>query len=743
MELCFTLPEAQNQALHLASDEVIRYCIPYDIAEDGSFKKDGYFVVSSLRLMILDGISLTYNHPLGDFEKIKCEPGVNSGLLLVKLKNEDFERHLIRFSMHHLSRASFCARGAMLLSEGIQKQLQSREYEKVCLRCGRALPGTRECPHCDGKMASFGKFWKLFSPYKFRVFLIGLVAMIAAGIYLFVPHYQKTYIDENLVDKTGTVEGVLIFTGVMLALTVAQIVFNVLKNWCFVSMGARISMDIRRTMYKKIQELSLSFIQDRRPGELMNRIMRDTNEVKNFMIDGFGHMMSHLVTMIGAITIMFTLNVKMTIVSVMFLPIAAIITVLFRNNIHRRFHLQWVKSDKVNSSLQDVISGIRVVKSFGKEKQESERFYKHADEYAQMQSRNEIFWATLYPMLSFVMSMGIYFVIYMGGLHILGETMTVGSLIQFNTYAWVLYGPLSWMTHLPRMITRMLTSLERIYDVLDEQPMISNAEKPIKAEIHGDVEFRNVSFGYRSYEPVLDKINLQIKKGEMIGLVGASGTGKSTMINLIMRLYEVDDGEILIDGTNINHLDVDTYHNQLGVVLQETFLFTGTILNNIRFSKPDATEEEVIMAAKMANAHDFICKTPDGYNTYVGEHGYTISGGERQRIAIARAILNNPKLLILDEATSSLDTESEYLIQKALERLTEGRTTIAIAHRLSTLRGADRLVVIDGHHIAEIGTHNELMEQKGIYYKLVTAQLEMQSLKEGMKKAALHSLPEM
>ena len=241
------------------------------------------------------------------------------------------------------------------------------------------------------------------------------------------------------------------------------------------------------------------------------------------------------------------------------------------------------------------------------------------------------------------------------------------------------------------------------------------------------VQMRGISKYFGKFQ-ALRSVDLDVKKGEMIGLVGASGTGKSTMINLIMRLYDVDRGTITVDGIDLRDIKQESFHSQLGVVLQETFLFSGTILNNIRFAKPDATMEEIIKAAKAANAHDFICKTPDGYNTYVGERGFNLSGGERQRIAIARAILNNPRLLILDEATSALDTESEYLIQQALDRLTEGRTTFAIAHRLSTLRNADRLVVIDGHEIAEVGTHDELLEKKGIYYGLVTAQLQMAKL---------------
>ena len=261
--------------------------------------------------------------------------------------------------------------------------------------------------------------------------------------------------------------------------------------------------------------------------------------------------------------------------------------------------------------------------------------------------------------------------------------------------------------------------------MLDEEPAIADKIACKDFPIEGAFTFEDVSFGYQTYEPVLENISFEVKPGEMIGLVGASGTGKSTLINLIMRLYDVDQGRITIDGVDIRDIKTESLHSQIGVVLQETFLFSGSILANIRFARQDATLAEVIQAAKAANAHDFICKTPDGYNTYVGEHGYNLSGGERQRIAIARAILNNPRLLILDEATSALDTESEFLIQQALDRLVQGRTTFAIAHRLSTLRNADRLVVIDKHGIAEIGTHNELLKKKGIYYGLVTAQLAM------------------
>lgn len=729
MELKFRLSGQIMNLIKLQQDEEIVYSVPYDIGEDGTFRETGYVIVTKHRLIITRGVMISYERRLTDLSKVKCESMVNNGILIIKENKEEYEKYLVRFTMHHMVRISMVAKGIERLMEKDDRPVENAEREKICLTCGRALPGTSKCPKCDGKRVTFNKFWELIKNYKSQLVIMAFVAALSSGLSLYIPQYQKKFIDSTLVTKEGTTRGILLFFTIMLLFTIAQILVQVVKNWWFVYLGARISMDIRTKMYSKIQQLTLSFILDKRPGELMNRVAQDTGKIQRFMQECFGHMFSCLVTMIGAIAIMLTLDIRMTVVSVIFLPLVFFLSVAFRKNIHRRFHLQWVKSDKINSSLQDVISGIRVVKSFGKEQEESRKFDGLAEEYAFVQSRNEVFWASLYPVLTFIMSMGIYFVLYFGGLKVLDSTMTVGTLVQFNSYAWMLYGPLGWMTYLPRMITEMVTSLERIYDVMDEKPKIISKENALEHKVEGEIEFKNVSFGYKSYEPVLEKINLQIKKGETIGLVGASGTGKSTLINLIMHLYETDEGELLIDGHNINDIELGSYHSQLGVVLQETFLFSGSILNNISFAKPGATWEEVILAAKAANAHDFICKTPDGYNTYVGEHGYTLSGGERQRIAIARSILNDPRILILDEATSSLDTESEFLIQKALERLSEGRTTIAIAHRLSTLRRANRLVVIDGHKIAEIGTHKELMEKKGIYYKLVTAQLQMQSLR--------------
>ena len=306
--------------------------------------------------------------------------------------------------------------------------------------------------------------------------------------------------------------------------------------------------------------------------------------------------------------------------------------------------------------------------------------------------------------------------------------MTLGQMVQFSAYVSLIYGPLRWYANLPRWIARFTTSVAKVFEIIDEKIDVPDRENAKDIKIKGTIDFENVSFGYNETTEVLKKINLHVEPGEMIGIVGKSGVGKSTLINLLMRLYDVNEGSIKVDGIDIRDLSQDCLRSQTGIVLQETFLFAGTIYDNIAYAKPDATRDEIITAAKIAGAHEFIMKLPDAYNTKVGERGHTLSGGERQRVSIARALLHNPRILILDEATASLDTETERQIQESLQKLTRDRTTFAIAHRLSTLRNATRLIVLDKGTIAEVGTHDELLRKKGIYYGLVMAQRQMSKM---------------
>ncbi|MBQ8633711.1 MAG: ABC transporter ATP-binding protein, partial [Lachnospiraceae bacterium] len=599
MKLYYELKEEQKQLVQSDPSEELWYCVPLDllydrknkVAEEKFAGKEQYIAVTTKRILVLNGSEISYERNLSDCEEVKCETLVGCGIVTAKVKGE--AELVARFSMRHIERVAYVARGADLLAKGDTEKITSHEYEKYCEKCGRALPGTSKCPKCDGKNVLWKKFTDLCGGYQWKLLGISALMLLSSAISIAMPYVQKNFIDNVLATKSGTMADVAKFVGIMLILTAVNVTLYILKNWWCVLLGSQLSMDLRRKLYTKIQRLSMSFMNKRKPGELMNRVSGDTGQIRRFMEEVFGGMLSALITMIASLIIMISIDAKMTLYSTSLIVLVFVITRLFWAHIRKIFHRQWVKDDKLRSGLQDVISGMRVVKSFGQEDAEVKKFKALTRDFAQVQKKNETFWALFYPMLTFIMGVGSYIAIYFGGVDVLEGGMTVGTLMQFVTYTGYLYGPLGWMTHLPRSVMQMITSLNRIYDVLDEEPAIKDGETAKEIEIQGDVTFKDVTFGYNSYDPVLEHIDLEVKKGEMIGLVGASGTGKSTMINLIMRLYDVDRGAILVDGVDVREIKQESFHDQIGVVLQETFLFSGTILNNIRFANPKATMEEV------------------------------------------------------------------------------------------------------------------------------------------------------
>ena len=724
MNLLKKLPKNCADALGLRGGDEIIYCIPYDISDDGSFA-DGYIVVTNERLMTVCNGEKLLSIDIGELATLKYEPMVGCAVLTAEHNGSEYI--VARASLRHAERCAEFAASVKRMLAGWAERSSGRGKEKYCEDCGTLLIGG-VCPKCSKAHVRMKRFLSLCKPYIMRLMLISLLMVAVTVSRLFTQTVNKTLLDDYLKPVSGSFADALPLFIVMFVLMVTGLVCTVGKNVLSVRLGSKMSMDMRARLFNKLQTLSMSYINHRPTGELMHRITFDTNMVRNFMERCFGNMFSNLITMIGAVVYMAVIDWRLMIIVVAFAPAVLIMSRVFHRRIHRMFRAQGRKGDSIKSRLQDVISGIRVVKSFGCENREVKRFSELSDELAEINSRNEAFWAIFFPIITLVMGLGADFATFFGGIQVLGNTMTVGTLTQFTAYAAMFYGPMRWMAHMPRMIINMLNSIDRMYEILDEEPEITDSAAAAEHKIEGNVRFDSVTFGYDPGSPVLDSISFDVKQGEMIGIVGASGVGKSTLINLLMRLYDPDDGRILIDGVDIKNISTDCLHSQIGVVLQETFMFSGTIAANIRYARPDASMEEVIAAAKMANAHDFICCLPDGYDTYITERG-GVSGGERQRIAIARAILANPRLLILDEATSALDTESEELVQQAIERLTHGRTTFAIAHRLSTLRHSTRIIVLDKHRVAEAGTHDQLMSKCGIYYGLVTAQSRLHRVK--------------
>ncbi len=724
MNLKFDLDNHTIETLHLQPNEEIWYCVPRDLSREDQFLTNAYVVVTNRRLCLLSDGVVSESYMLSVCKKLDCETMINSAVLRLYFKDGSI-RFFARCTMKHIVRFSYVARGATMLMQGRFYRVESMEYEATCPKCGAILQNIRTCPNCGGRGSSLKKAVVLCKPFAPQFLVLSLFTLLSSALALAGPKIRQVFIDTSLADKSGTLNDVARFILLMLAIAVGNIVLNTVRNIFSTYLGARMAKDLRSKMFQKVQKLALARIEDMKPGQLMNRITNDTTDIRRFMENTFASTLSTIVTMAGALIYMMVIDWKLTLLSLVFVPFMFMISYFLRGTFSQKFRREREKRDSLNSRLQDVISGISVVKSFGKEDYEVEGFRKLNRELTDVLIQNYAFFYSLFPAMNFILNLGTYLITYAMGVSVLRGAMTVGVLMQMVAYAGNLYGPLETLTRLPRELSSLFNNVERIYDVLEEEEGSFQSEETVDIDLQGDIEFDNVCFGYKSYEPVLNDINLHIRPGEMIGLVGASGTGKSTMINLIMHLYQVDSGVLKIDGADINQIRQADLRKRMGVVLQETFLFNGSILDNIRFSRPEASLEEVIHAAKMANAHDFIIRTPDGYNTNVGERGYNLSGGERQRIAIARAVLIRPKLLILDEATSNLDTESEYLIQNALERLEKQCTTIAIAHRLSTLKNADRLVVIDNHHIIEEGSHEELLKKKGVYYGLVTAQLEM------------------
>ena len=605
----------------------------------------------------------------------------------------------------------------------------------VCPSCGAILAADQKtCPDCGvakGKPA-YSALYRLpefAKPHKWML-LLGFVLMAISSVTVLIPPYlTKPLIDDVLVPAGYNEPVSMTEAWLLLAGFVGASVLGWLLMWgrtCVMAwVSERIAADLRYLTYKHMQALSLEFFGGKRTGDLVSRVSTDTDRICYFLSVYVLDFANDILTLCWTAAILISLDPSLTLATLLPLPIIAFLVHQVRNRLRRGFALGMRAWGEMTSVLTDAIPGVRVVKAFAQEKREVERFSVANDRVFYANCRVNAVWSFFEPTVSLLTSLGLAVVWGYGSWRVCDHNLKVGALVVFVTYISRFYGRMDSMSRMVAAVERAGASAQRIFSILDRVPSVAEPTKPVHpGHLRGEVEFRGVGFHYGT-RPVLQDVNLTVRPGEMIGLVGPSGAGKTTVVNLACRFYDVSEGAILADGVDIRSFPLAEYRSHIGIVLQEPFLFFGTIAENIAYGRPGATRADIIDAAKAARAHEFILRLPDGYDSLVGERGQLLSGGERQRISIARALLIDPRILILDEATSSVDTETEREIQLALENLVKGRTTIAIAHRLSTLRRADRLVVVERGRITEVGPHGDLLERGGTYARLYRAQYEM------------------
>lgn len=566
------------------------------------------------------------------------------------------------------------------------------------------------------------KFLSFYKPY-LGVFTLDMIcAFLAAGVSLINPLIVR-YITNELLPNHGSddITAMLLkLLGAMLSLVLLQLVCNYYITYQGHMMGAKMEYDMRAEIFGHYQKLSFSFYDNEKTGQLMSRITNDLFDITELCHHGPEDLAISIIKVVGAFIILLNVNVFLTLIVFAFIPVMIIFASAIRTRMKKAFRKNREKIADINAGIEDNLSGIRVVKSFANEEMEKQKFKKGNDAFLDSKRNSYRNMATFHSGLNFCIGLLNIAVVIGGGFFITNKVIGLGDLITYMLYINTLIEPIQKLINFTEQYQNGITGFERFMQIIEIEPDIVDKKgaRTLK-DVKGDIRFEDVSFQYNDANvDVFHDINLDVKAGEYIALVGTSGVGKTTMCSLIPRFYEATKGRILIDGNDIRDFTLRSLRDNIGIVQQDVYLFTGTILDNIRYGKKNATEEEIIAAAKNANAHDFIMELPEGYHTYIGQRGVKLSGGQKQRISIARVFLKNPPVLIFDEATSSLDNESEKIVQESLEKLAKNRTTFVIAHRLTTIKNAETIVVLGEDGIKEKGTHEELIAKNGIYKSL-------------------------
>ena len=570
-------------------------------------------------------------------------------------------------------------------------------------------------------MKNYTRLLKYILPYKRRLFEAIVCIIIAAGANLYLPWIIKDMIDKVLAEKDMLMLNV-IAAGIVITFLIRGI-FYYGQSYLVSFVGERVIIDVREILFKKFQRLPLSYFDRHQTGEIMSYITNDVAALQNALVDRLIELVTESSIFVGSLVMMFLLDWQLSLLTLITVPLVGEAMKIFGRKMKSSGAVIQERLADITALMQESISAVRVVKSFVREDFEIQRFTRENDLNFRAQMKSVQIQSLLTPTVEFLAALAVTVIVWFGGYEVVNGNITAGALVAFLTYAVNLANPVKRISRVYGTIQKAMAGAERVFGIMDMPEAIADKpEAKAMPAVKGYVEFDDVTFGYKDDIPALEHISFKAKPGQMIAFVGPSGAGKSTIANLIPRFYDVNGGAIRIDGQDVRDVTMSSLREQIGIVPQETMLFSTTVRENIRYGRLDATDDDIVQAAKDANAHEFIMQLPEGYDTKIGERGLNLSGGQRQRIAIARAILKNPQLLILDEATSALDTESEKIVQAALDRLMVGRTSFVIAHRLSTIFNADQIYVIEKGHIREHGTHEELLALGGLYSSLYNIQ---------------------
>ncbi len=729
------LPDDGRQQMleHLNGEPVIA-AIRADLTLEGHFSEQ-WLVVSPHRLLLWRGEGVQ-QLPLDELDELRVEAYVGNAYLYARANGQQIP--LLRFT--HSRRMDFerLAQAFRRYKSGELSELRLEEPEPTvrrpgflsgrkgrCPKCQQPLPPwTDVCPFCLQKTKVLKRMLTFVKPYWFAAaggFLLLVLIQLAD---LVQPLLMRFTVDEALLKKN--LHHLVVVVAAVLGLNFAGAVLSGIRSYLMAWLGERIVMDIRRRLYEHLHLLSLRFFDQEQTGRLVSRVTNDTGQLQDFLTEGLQDILRDLFMLLFVGVAMFVMHWKLALATLLPVPLLIWLAQRFSHRVRRLWHMVWRRFARLHAILADTIPGARVVKAFGQERYEVRRFSDALDSHFRATMRAARLWTVFFPSVGFTTSIGFLVVWGYGGYLVIKGDLSLGSLMAFIGYLWRFYAPIQNLTRFTHRLQRAATAAERIFEILDTPPEIQDAPDAIDLkEVRGHIVFDGVSFSYDGINKALKNICFEVQPGEMIGLVGPSGAGKSTLVSLLLRFYDPQEGRILLDGVDLRKIKLASLRRHIGVVLQETYLFNGTVAENIAYGKPGVDLEEIVAAAKIANAHEFILQLPDAYDTYIGERGGRLAGGERQRLAIARAVLKDPAVLIFDEATSSVDTETEAKIREAIDNLVRGRTTIAIAHRFSTLQNAKRLIVLDKGELVEQGTPEELMERDGVFARLCRMQAEL------------------